>query len=337
MVVGFLAGVAVGGTAGYLIGKNSGGGGNTVNNIDQRSYDNRSYDQSQHYYGDMRSVQDVTNIIISKAIVDVGMSNQQSCIANSNASQFANINIQKCNVDGIITAIIKQKVAIDFQCIVRANQSVDQLTQFVNKVKEQLNQKIESDSSIGTAEMTATVQKSMKKIVNETVNKAFIQNVFEAILSVNPQQMINIDISDCVAKGIDLEIVMEANVRAIVSSKTEASFSSNTQTFNDLNSLFDQENKKMEKASSQSLIWGVVIAVIVIAAIFAVYKFYKKPSKKPGMMGEPGMMMAEPGMEGSMAPGQMGMGPMGSLMQTVNLSKVMPLRTKSFYKMFLNQ
>lgn len=336
MVVGFVAGMAVGGTAGYLIGRNSGGGG--TNNIDQRSYDNRSYDQSQHYYGDMRSVQDVTNILISKAIVDVGMKNSQECSISANVTQVVNARINQCKTTGgDINLNFAQKAEIDFKCIVRSIQNANQTAKFVNDVKAQLKQKIQSDTSVGSEAMTATVQKTMSKIVNETVTKALIENVFKSINSPNQTQMINVDLSNCSARNINIQATMQFEMRAIVTNETQSSFSNQTESFNELQGLFDQENIKLEKASSQMLIWGVVIAVIVIVAIFAVYKFYKKPTRAQGMMMEgPGQM----NMGAPMAPGQMGMVPVSPsppMMQTVNLSKIMPLRTKAFYNMLLSK
>lgn len=339
MVAGFIAGMAVGGTAGYLLGSSSNSGGSSTVN-DNRTYnDNRSYDQSQHFYGDMRSVQDLTNIIISKAVVDVGMQNSSKCNASASVTQAVNAKIKRCSTSGDINMNFVQKAVIDFKCVVRNIQNNDQISKFVNDVKANLNQKIQSDTAIGSEQMTATVQKTMTKIVNETVTKAMIKNVFESITSVNQKQMINADLSDCTARNINIKATMQFEMRQIISSNTETSFKQQSQSFNELDQTLKQVNVRMEKGSTQAIIWGIVIAVVAIVALFIFYKWKQKQQpQQPSYAAQyDGPYLAEPqAMPYQPAQAVMKVNAQGpnSNIQMQDLSKVMPPRTHAYNQMF---
>jgi flagellar basal body-associated protein FliL len=119
---------------------------------------------------------------------------------------------------------------------------------------------------------------------------------------------------------------LDYNLNLAVTNATKSSFESNASSFTQLEEEFTQRNKKMEKASTQALIWGAVIVVVVIAIVFGIYKFYKKPEPtQPQFVGpQPQPVGPQPQFVGQ---------PLQQSRFTHNLSKVMPPRTQAYYSM----
>ena len=281
-----LLGVGLG--AALMYGMNSGGHGDE-NNDNSIHNDNRGAGcvgdnctnnniTGDHFYGDQRSVQDMTNILISKAIVDVGMRNASRCKASASVTQEMNVSIKNCHAARDLNAGQQMRVVYDFQCVMKSIQNTNQMSKFVNDVRARLNQQL-SDSSGQSDPMTATVQRTLQKIVNETVTKAMIENVFESVTSMNKSQVMNMNYEGCSAgRDINLKQTIQFNMRSAVTTATKASFTQQASSMSRLSTVLKQKNTRTEKSSTQMIVIGAIVVLVVLIIGMVVYKLNKKPS-----------------------------------------------------------
>ena len=150
--------------------------------------------------------------------------------------------------------------------------------------------------------------------------------------------MINADLSDCTARNINIKATMQFEMRQIISSNTETSFKQQSQSFNELDQTLKQVNVRMEKGSTQAIIWGIVIAVVAIVASFIFYKWKQKqqPQQPPTQSVMASINTSTASHDVSTTASRMNVNAQGpnSNIQMQDLSKVMPPRTHAYNQMF---
>ena len=207
---------------------------NTVNNIDN----------SINNYGDTRTVQEATNVAISRAIVNVAMENVNKCKVNANVTQRIVASMSNCEVAGDVRVGNTANVAVSFQCMVRSSMSGQALSDFVNKVKARAKQVVEQDTSSDRA-IPATVNRTFSKIINESVTESMMKNVFEAATTLNQKQEVISNFSKCKIGGkLDIENTLQFKLTQFVSNQTKTTFKNMSQSFNQLESDLTQSVKQ---------------------------------------------------------------------------------------------
>ncbi len=216
-----------------------------------------------------QTLQELVNTTISSAIVDVGMRSSSSCSLSASATQKLILSIDGCEIKGDLNIGQSMEVAVNFQCVVKKVQSAASVAAFVNSVKSKMKANSESDSSVDK-KFSAQVQRTCNTLVNESVTKAMIEDVFESVLALNVNQAIIIPMKNCKVGGdANLQQNIRAKMTMFVSNNTNQSFSSDTSAMNDLKSLVSSKQKRTEKASVSVMyiMGGIVAAVLVIGIV----------------------------------------------------------------------